>query len=376
VRAFAQSIVETVRYPLVVLDANLKVRKANSAFYRAIGLPPEETEGRPVCELGPGVWESPQLGKLLAEVAANRSSLEELEVEHQGPAGRQILLISARRVLHDDGTPMVLLTLDDVTERVTAREELRLLNRELEDRVRERTARLEAANRELEAFCSSVSHDLRAPLRALDGFSEELLRTYSGKILDEKGQHYLQRLRAGSQRMGQLIDELLQLSRISRGELKRERVDLSALASSVAAELKQQEPARQVAFEIQPSLWAQGDGALLRVVLENLLSNSWKFTSRKPSATIRVGRAEHPGALAFFVQDDGAGFDMAHSSKLFGAFQRLHTVREFPGHGVGLATVQRVIHRHGGTIWAEGAPGRGATFTFTLPGTLPGKEGP
>jgi len=167
--------------------------------------------------------------------------------------------------------------------------------------------------------------------------------------------------------MGQLIDDMLQLSRLNRGEMKREPVDLTALAEGVAAELHGREPERTVAFVIEPGLSAIGDSALLGVALENLLGNAWKFTSKKPSATITMGRQIHEGAPAFFVRDDGAGFDMAHISKLFGAFQRLHSQREFPGNGVGLATVQRVIHRHGGQIWAEGVLGQGATFHFTLP---------
>lgn len=365
-RGFAQSIVETVRHPLLVLDGQMRIIKANAAFSRAFGVAGSQTEGQVLYALG-DLWDVPRLRALLGRVAPDGASFEDFEVRHDFPGlGRRVLLLDARRVLHEDGTPMILLAIEDVTERVRAADELHRLNRELEDRVRQRTAQLEAANRELEAFCYSVSHDLRAPLRALDGFSDELLRSYSGR-LDERGRHYLERLRAGTQRMGRLIDDLLQLSRLSRGEMRQDRVDLSALAEAAAAELRQQEPARQVEFAIEPGLSAVGDAALLRIALDNLLGNSWKFTSKKQRATIAFGRGEHEGGEVFFVRDDGAGFDVAHAGKLFGAFQRLHPEREFPGNGIGLATVQRVVRRHGGRIWAEGEPGKGATFYFTLP---------
>ncbi len=366
--SYAQSIVETVRHPLLVLDRELRVARANTAFYRVFGVREAETEDRLFFELGNGQWNIPRLRVLLEDVILANGSFEDFEVHHDFPhLGRKVMLLNARRVRRDeDGAAMILLAIEDVTDRGLAREELHRLNRELEERVRQRTAGLEAANRELEAFCYSVSHDLRAPLRALDGFSDELLRSHAGQ-LDPTGRHYLERIRAATQRMGRLIDDLLQLSRINRGEMRRERVDLSALAGAIAAELRQLEPGRQVAFAIEPGLAAWGDGALLRVALENLLGNAWKFTGRKPQATIAFGRAVYEGAPAFVVRDDGAGFDMAYAGKLFGAFQRLHAEREFPGTGIGLATVQRVVHRHGGKVWAEGAPGKGAAFYFTLP---------
>ncbi len=239
------------------------------------------------------------------------------------------------------------------------------LLRESDGRYRERTAQLEIANQEMEAFCYSVSHDLRAPLRAIDGFAQVLHEAY-GDRLDSQATHYLQRMRAASQRMGQLIDDLLRLSRLSRSEMTFAPVDLTALANEVAAELRQREPGREVILTVQPGLTAQGDAQLLRVVLENLLGNAWKFTSKLPRAAIEVGCADEDGRSAFFVRDDGAGFDMAFAGNLFGPFQRLHAERDFPGTGIGLAIVQRVIHRHGGKIRAEGTAGRGATFYFTL----------
>jgi PAS domain S-box-containing protein len=239
---------------------------------------------------------------------------------------------------------------------------------ELEGRVAERTAQLMEINAELEAFAYSVSHDLRAPLRSIDGFSRILLENYADR-LDAQGQDYLQRVLMSAQHMRELIDALLTLSRVTRTELQREPVDLSALIKAIATELQQREPARQVEFTIAEGLQASGDPRLLRIVLENLLGNAWKYTSKHAQAYIEVGTQVQPdGQLAYFVRDDGAGFDMAYADKLFGVFQRLHGPNEFGGTGIGLATVQRIIHRHGGRVWAEAAVDQGATFYFTLGG--------
>ncbi len=240
------------------------------------------------------------------------------------------------------------------------------LNAELEQRVVERTSELAAANKELEAFSYSVSHDLRAPLRSIAGFSEALMEDYRDQF-NAQGQDYLQRVHAASQRMGQLIDDLLTLSRVSRGEMRRDKVDLSRKARETIEQLQKAQPERVVEVEIADGLTTRGDGRLLRIVLENLLGNAWKFTSKQPSARIEFGATEgERGEKVFFVRDTGAGFDMAYADKLFGAFQRLHTIKEFEGTGVGLATVQRIIRRHNGSIWAESEIGRGATFYFTL----------
>ena len=243
--------------------------------------------------------------------------------------------------------------------------ELEDAREELERRVEHRTRDLAAANKELEAFSYSVSHDLRAPLRAIDGFSKALLGSY-GDQLDDRGRHYLERVRAGTLRMADLIDDLLGLARVSRKEMARQRVDVSEIASRVAQELARRPPARQVRVEVEAGLEAEADPQLLTIVLENLMGNAWKFTGKTQDARIDVGRRADGHEAAFFVRDNGAGFDMAYADKLFGAFQRLHGEADFEGTGIGLATVQRIVVRHGGRVWATGEVGKGATFYFTL----------
>lgn len=262
----------------------------------------------------------------------------------------------------------------DITERLIIEKRQRRLSEELETRVAERTSELEYANRELEAFASTVSHDLRAPLRAMDGFSSLLLEDYSRQV-DERGRHYLARIRAGALMMGTMIDELLQLSRVSRTVLHREPVDITAMARQIAAELRLTAPRRHADFIIAGGLTAQADPSLLEVMLRQLLSNAWKFTSAREHARIEVGAVSRDGTAEFYVRDNGAGFDMAYSNQLFQPFLRLHRPAEFPGAGIGLASVQRVIARHGGRIWAYGEPGRGATFTFTLAPAQPEAAG-
>jgi PAS domain S-box-containing protein len=246
-----------------------------------------------------------------------------------------------------------------------ALDEIELLNELLEQRVEQRTAQLKATNEELESFSYSVSHDLRAPLRSINGFSQVLLEDYADK-LDEEGRDFLDRVKAASEHLARLIDDLLDLSRMTRSEMRHERVDLSALVRDFAKELERSDPERAVEFVLEDGIVTEGDQRLLRVVLENLLRNAWKFTGSQPQARVEFGLTELDGTPTYFVRDNGVGFDMAYADKLFGAFQRLHRTSEFPGTGIGLATVQRIVRRHGGSVWAEGAVGQGASFYFTL----------
>lgn len=248
----------------------------------------------------------------------------------------------------------------EVLERQQAQQAVQVLNQGLQRAIVEQ----QSALKELEAFSYSVSHDLRAPLRSIDGFSQALIEEYCDR-LDVTGVDYLQRIRAATQRMGHLIDDLLNLSRVMRCEINFETVDLSHLASEICTEL-QHHSERQVEFIIQSVPLAQGDSRLLRVLLMNLLNNAWKFTSKHTQARIEFGASDRSSVPVYFVRDDGAGFDMAYANKLFGPFQRLHKMNDFPGNGIGLATVQRIVHRHGGRVWAEGAVEQGATFYFTL----------
>jgi PAS domain S-box-containing protein len=266
----------------------------------------------------------------------------------------------------------------DVTERRTAEETLRLseeryrlLAADLEQRVRERTAALTELNRELEAFSYSVSHDLRAPLRGIDGFAHAVEED-EDSTLSPAARGYLQRVQRASERMAHLIDDLLVLSRLSRAEMKREPVDLTALAREVVAELAAREPQRAVEVHLQAGLQADADARLLRRLLENLLGNAWKFTGRVERPRLELSASERDGETVYCVRDNGAGFDLKYADKLFSPFQRLHDEKEFPGTGIGLAIVQRVVHRHGGRVWAESAPGQGAAFFFTLGWTAKG----
>ena len=271
------------------------------------------------------------------------------------------------------GRAKVLAVVRDITERKRHESEIARYQERLEERVRERTAELNTLNKELESFSYSVSHDLRSPLRAIDGFSHALLEDYSER-LDEQGKDYLHRVRAASQRMGELIDDLLDLSRVSRGEFQAEALDLSALAAEAVAKLRESDRERDVKIEIEPGLKAHGDRRLLGIVLDNLLGNAWKYTGGRECARIEFGVSKNNGR-EFFVRDNGVGFNMKYADKLFKPFQRLHKSSEFEGTGIGLVTVARIIHRHGGRIWAQAEPGKGAVFRFTLaPASADGQE--
>lgn len=254
-----------------------------------------------------------------------------------------------------------------------------LLRQEIDERIRterlldQKNCELRALNEELTAFSYSVSHDLRAPLRSMDGFSLVLLEDYDS-VLDAPGKNALGRIRAASQRMGHLIDDLLRLSNVGRAALHSDTVDLSALCTAIAATLAADHPERQCAWQIAPGMALHGDRALLHIMLQNLMENAYKFSARSAQALVRIGSAEQAGETVYFVADNGAGFDMAHADNMFGAFQRLHSASEFPGTGIGLALVKRIVRRHGGNIWADAKVGHGATFYFTLRGVDHGEH--
>ena len=253
----------------------------------------------------------------------------------------------------------------DITERVKAEQEVLQLNQELAQRVEERTAELRAVNKELEAFAYSVSHDLRAPLRSIDGFSQAVLEDYANSV-DDTGKDYLKRIRSGATNMSKLIDDVLSLSRVTRADMERIDVNLSKLGEEAVLDLREAEPNRKVKTIINAQMSAHCDKRLMRIVLQNLLGNAWKFTRLTDDAMIELGVQHTDGEMVYFVRDNGVGFDKEQNEKLFKPFQRLHKADEFEGSGIGLATVQRVIDRHGGRIWAESQMDKGTTFYFTL----------
>lgn len=344
----------------IVFVAQGRVLRANRKAAELLGSPLEDLQDRP------------------ADLVFGRETLEALETRtpegvfrseirlRRGQRGFFWANVSATLLKAEAAEAGAIWVIEDITARREAEEAVRRAQGVLEQRVAERTEQLQAINQELESFSYSVSHDLRAPLRAINGFSE-ILSTRYADALDETGLDYLRRVRAAAQRMDQQIEGLLQLSRVSQTPLDRQEIDLSAMAQEIVAELARAEPQRQCEVLIAPHLKTTGDRALLQIVIQNLLGNAWKYTQRRELAHIRFAAAQNDaGETIFEVSDDGAGFDMAHAERLFGAFQRLHRPDDFPGHGIGLATTKRIITRHGGRIWAESAVDRGASFFFTL----------
>jgi PAS domain S-box-containing protein len=345
---------------------------ANQRFVDLLGIPFEGIVGRVVSEF------TDEAGYRRIQGQAQNATI----TTHVGSDvtwirrdGTEVFTRVSAAAMQDQGGAHIgsLALIRDIGEKKKAQELLANLNQELESRVVARTTELASVNQELEAFAYSVSHDLRAPLRGIDGFSHALLEDYSDS-LDETGREYLRRLRASAQRMAMLIDDMLTLSRVNRGTVARVEVDLGAVARDVVDELRHAEPEREVTITTAPDLIASADPRLIRIMLTNLIGNAWKFTTGKKSATIELGVDTAGNEKTYFVRDNGAGFDMRYVGKLFTPFQRLHTQAQFVGSGIGLATVQRIIKRHGGTVRAEAVPDQGATFYFSLPAEIASDE--
>ncbi len=338
----------------------------NQAAERMFGYRAEEIMGQSVVTLIPSEYRGEEEQLLAAIRRGQAVKLYETErVRKDG--GRIAVSVTISPIWDKDGHIVGASKIArDVTERKQAEQEIRRLNTDLERRVAERTAELSAANSELDAFAYAVSHDLRAPLRAMSGFSQALIEDY-GDRFDGEAKIYLDEIGVASCKMGELIDGLLALSRSTRGELRHDSVDLSALSERLLAELKRNAPERRAVVQVEAGLQAYGDARMIAVVMSNLLSNAWKYTAHTAEASIRVYAEQQDGMSRFCVADNGAGFDMAHANRLFQPFQRLHRQEEFPGIGIGLATVQRIVQRHGGAIAAKAEPGKGAVFCFTFP---------
>jgi PAS domain S-box-containing protein len=358
----AATVFHSVSEGILVVDPELQVVAMNPAFEKITGFGSRETVGSVV-----GFLDAPDRDPALSWRALAESGHGRREIPvRRKDASVFIGWVSADTVRGPDGTPVyVVFVLADISERKAAEEVLKRLNETLEARVRERTASLEQANRELEAFSYSVSHDLVAPLRGIDGLTRMLEDDFSDR-LDELALSCLRRIRAGTDRMAQLIDDLLALARISRTSVVRGQCSLSAMVEEIAAELSRQEPGRDVQWIITPGIVADADPGLVRIALDNLLRNAWKFTGKRARARIEFGVAQQGPVREYFVRDDGAGFDDRYAVRLFAPFQRLHDATEFQGTGIGLAIVERIVRRHGGAIWAEAAVDQGASFHFTL----------
>jgi PAS domain S-box-containing protein len=354
-------IFNTTATGMRVIDRGFTMLRVNETFRVLSGIGKDEGAGKKCYEVFPG----DMCGTDNCPVTRILKGEERVECEGEKVRidGTIIPCIMAATPFRGQGGEVIGIveSFKDLTERKQAEEDIKKLNDDLKHHV----VQLEESNKELEAFSYSVSHDLRSPLRGIDGFSQALLEDYADK-LDEEGKDYLQRVRAGSQRMAQLIDDLLNLSRVTRSEMKHEQVDLSRIAKDIADGLGKSQPERDVEFVIAEGLTTKGDERLLRAAMENLFSNAWKFTSIHPKGRIEFGVAQRDGKTVCFIKDDGAGFDMTYVEKLFRPFQRLHLPSDFPGTGIGLATVQRIIHRHGGRVWIEGEVEKGATVYFTL----------
>jgi PAS domain S-box-containing protein len=359
-----RGLVESAPDGIVVVDTRGHVVLVNAQTEAMFGYVREELVGQPVEVLVPDRFRHEHAGLRHDYTVAPRTRPmgAGLQLYGRRKDGSEFPVSISLSPIQTGPEPLIISDIRDITAQREAEHRIRELN----DSLAQRNAELNVINQELEAFSYSVSHDLRAPLRAIDGFSRILIDEHAGQ-LDDTGKDRLERVRRAAQHMGALIDDLLKLSRVTRSEIQFQQVDLSALAAEVAEELRRQEPERRVQCAIVPGLVTLGDKRMLRIALDNLLGNAWKFTGRQKEAHIEFGVNVQEGRPVYHVRDNGAGFDMAYANKLFGAFQRLHDASEFPGTGIGLATVQRIIHKHGGQIWAEAAVDQGSTFFFTLP---------
>jgi two-component system CheB/CheR fusion protein len=362
---YLENLLNSANAPIIVWNAQLRITRFNRAFERLTGRSADQVLGKKVDILIPKAERDKALAKIHATVnKGEHLEAVEIPIQHVDGSIRTVLWNSAT-IFNADGNT-VLATIaqgQDITDRKQMEAALKLRNSEIE-----------AINEELEAFDYSVSHDLKAPLRSIEGFARALSEDYADR-LDDQGRDYLRRVMDASHKMGQLTDGLLQLSGGARARIRWRKVDLTRIARQIADELQEAETERSVEFVIAPHLVAYGDSALLRTVLQSLLGNAWKFASKRSRPRIEFGRTEDDGQSVYYVKDNGVGFDMAHADKLFTVFQRLHSAREFPGMGIGLATVRRIIKRHGGRVWAEGETGRGATFYFTLADQAKNKSG-
>lgn len=365
----AELILNSINDGVISIDARGIVRSANPAAAKIFGYASDEVVGHNVNMLMPERERSAHDGHLARYLGTGQAHVigTNREVTAQRSDGSMFPMELCITEFDLEGSRHFLGSMHDISERKQARDEIMRLNASLEERVQKRTAQLQASNEELQAFSYSVSHDLRTPLSSIAGFSGLLGKEIGAGEAGERVRHYLARIGAGVVQMSELIDALLKLAQLSRTRLHWDSVDLSTMAQTILNGCQERDPGRVAQLDIQPGLVAQGDPQLLRQVVENLLENAWKFCRQQTPTRIAFRRESGPdGEAVYVVQDNGAGFDMAYSDKLFGAFQRLHTMAEFTGSGIGLATVQRIIARHGGRVWGESSPGHGATFRFTL----------
>jgi PAS domain S-box-containing protein len=355
---YAQNIIDTIREPLIALNHDLRVVKASRSFYEFFRVTPSETVGTLIYDLGNHQWNIPKLRELLETILPDKTSFDNYEVEHSfATIGKRIMLLNARQIQRADGKErIILLAIEDITERKKKEEEIQNLNQELEQRTKE-----------LESFSYSVSHDLRSPLRAIDGFSNILLEDYS-TVLDEEGKRLFNVIRENTRKMGHLIDDLLAFSRIGRRELYKSEIDFKAMVYSVFNEITSDQEREKISFIVDDLPLLKGDATMIKQLWYNLISNAIKFSSKRENSKIEIGIMHEKENNIYFIRDNGVGFDMKYYGKLFGVFQRLHSEAEYKGNGVGLAIVNSIVTRHGGKIWAESELNIGATFYFRLQG--------